>query len=115
MTIRNMRLMRRYSEGTCGGCTKMAEKIGGSYFQIPSKMFNVLEKIKIGNSNLGKIINEKWLDGVIELGARILLNSDPTKAPANSAYVMEVQKLAENGYEFVKAVVKEVECWETIK
>lgn len=59
-----MRLMRRYSEGTCGGCTKMAEKIGGSYFQIPSKMFNVLEKIKIGNSNLGKIINEKRLDGV---------------------------------------------------
>lgn len=59
-----MRLMRRYSEGACGGCTKMAEKIGGSYFQIPSKMFNVLEKIKIGNSNLGKIINEKRLDGV---------------------------------------------------
>lgn len=64
MTIHNMWLMRRYSEGTCGGCTKMAEKIGGSYFQIPSKMFNVLEKIKIGNSNLGKIINEKRLDGV---------------------------------------------------
>ncbi|EMB24171.1 hypothetical protein [Treponema denticola] len=72
-------------------------------------------KIKIGNSNLGKIINEKRLDGVIESGARILLNSDPTKATANSAYAMEVQKLAENGYEFVKTVVKEVECWEGIK
>ena len=47
-----MRLMRRYSEGTCGGCTKMAEKIGGSYFQIPSKMFNVLEKIKIADEIL---------------------------------------------------------------
>lgn len=43
---------------------KWLKKIGGSYFQIPSKMFNVLEKIKIGNSNLGKIINEKRLDGV---------------------------------------------------
>ena len=75
----------------------------------------IVEKIKIGNSNLGKIINEKWLDGVIESGARILLNSDPTKAPANSTYAMEVQKLAENGYEFVKTIVKEVECWEGIK
>lgn len=56
-----MRLMRRYSEGTCGGCTKMAEKIGGSYFQIPSKMFNVLEKIKLEILILEKLLMKNGL------------------------------------------------------
>ena len=108
-------VLGRYSEGSCGGYTKMADKIGASYFQLPSKVFNVLEKIKSGDSNLGKIINNKWLNGVIDSGARILLNSDPSKAPAGSAYAMEVQKLAENGYKFEKVVEKGIECWEATK
>ena len=108
-------VLGRYAEGSCGGYTKMADKIGATYFQLPSKLFNALEKIKIGESNLGKIINERWLDGVINSGAKILLNYDPEKAPAGSAYAMEVQKLAANGYEFSKTIVKGVECWEASK
>ncbi len=108
-------VLGRYAEGSCGGYTKMADKIGASYFQLPSKIFNILEKVKIGDSNLGKIINEKWLDGVINSGARILLNYNPEKAPAGSAYAMEVQKLAEKGFEFIKTTVKGIECWEAVK
>ena len=108
-------VLGRYAEGSCGGYTKMAEKIGASYFQLPSTIYNVLEKVKIGDSNLGKIINEKWLDGVINSGARILLNYDPSKAPILSAYRMEIQKLSDNGYDFIKTTVKGIECWEAIK
>ena len=42
----------------------MADTIGAKCFQLPSKLYNVLEKIKVVDLILGKIINEKWLDGV---------------------------------------------------
>ena len=93
----------------------MADTIGAKCFQLPSKLYNVLEKIKVGDSNLGKIINEKWLDGVIKSGSRILLNSNPSDAKKNTAYYMEVQKLLKAGYDFVKTTVKGVECWEASK
>ena len=78
-------------------------------------MFKLLEKINIGNSNLGKIINEKWINGVINSNARILLNFDPENAPEGSAYAMEVIKLKENEYKFVKTCVEGIECWEATK
>ena len=108
-------VLGRYSEGSCGGYTKMAEKLGANYFQLPDKMFKLLEKINIGNSNLGKIINEKWINGVINSNARILLNFDPENAPEGSAYAMEVIKLKENEYKFVKTCVEGIECWEATK
>ena len=108
-------VLGKYAEGSCGGYTKMAEKIGASYFQLPSKLFNVLEKIKLGNSNLGNYFNEKWLDGVINSGARILLNYDPSQATEGTAYYMEIQKLYEQGYDFIKTVEQGIECWEAIK
>ena len=108
-------VLGRYSEGSCGGYTKMADKIGASYFQLPSKLFNVLERIKVGNSNLGNFFNEKWLNGVINSGARILLNFDPSEATEGTAYYNEIQKLYEQGYNFIKTVEKGVECWEAVK
>ncbi len=108
-------VLGRYAEGSCGGYTKMADKLGVSYFQLPDKMFKVLEKINVGNSNLGKIINEKWLDGVMKSGARILLNSNPDNAPKGSAYEMEMLKLKENGYKFLTTCVEGIECWEAVK
>ena len=108
-------VLGRYSEGTCGGYTKMADKLEASYFQLPDKIFKILEKVKVGESNLGKIINEKWLDGVVNSSARILLNFNPSDAKKGTAYYMEVQKLTKEGYDFVKTTVKGIECWEAIK
>ena len=108
-------VLGRYAEGSCGGYTKMADKLGATYFQLPDKMFKLLDKIKMGSSNLGKIINEKWLDGVMKSGAKILLNFNPEEAPKGSAYAMEMSKLKDNGYEFVKTCVEGIECWEAIK
>ncbi len=110
-------VLGKYNTGVCGGYTKMADTIGAKCFQLPSKLYNVLEKIKVGDSNLGKIINEKWLDGVIKSGVRILLNSNPnTISPDDtSAYALEISKLKEAGFNFVKTMVQGVECWEAIQ
>ena len=50
---------RKIWRGACGGYTKMADTIGEKCFQLPSKLYNVLEKIKVVDLILGKIINEK--------------------------------------------------------
>ena len=107
-------VLGRYEEGACGGYTKMADTIGAKYFQLPSKLYSVFEKIKIGDSNLAKIINEKWLDGVIKSGARILLNSDPNNPPKGTSYSMEIEKLSKD-FNFVKTIEQGIECWEAIR
>ena len=105
-------VLGKYSSGACGGYTKMAEEIDAKCFQIPNKLYNVIERVGLGTK-----INEKWLDGVINSGARILLNSDPTKITKNdpSAYGMEINHLREAGYGFVQIVEKGINCWEAIK
>ena len=62
-------------------------------------------------------MNEKWLDGVIKSGARILLNSNPnTISPDDtSAYALEISKLKEAGFNFVKTMVQGVKYWEAIQ
>ena len=60
------------------------------------------------------MINEKWLDGVMKSGARILLNLDPAKAEKGTSYFMEIQKL-NNDYIFVPTIIDGIECWEAIK
>ena len=105
-------VLGKYSSGACGGYTKMAEKLGAKSFQLPNKVYTVLEKVGLGSK-----INEKWLNGVINSGARILLNSDPTKVTPKdtSAYGMEINHLRNAGYEFIETVEKGIECWEATK
>ena len=104
-------VLGKYNSGACGGYTKMADKIGAKYFQIPDLMYKVLDKI-----NLGEKLNSAWLNGVMESGARILLNSDPYKAlETNTAYGMEIRALQDSGYKFISTIEQGIECWEAIK
>lgn len=67
----------------------------------------------ISNSNLAQIINYYWLQGVINSGARILLNFNPNQAPINSAYAMEIQILS-NNFTFQEIEYFGIKCWEAI-
>ncbi len=105
-------VLGKYSSGSCGGYTKMAEKIGAKCFQLPDKLYNALEKFGLGSK-----INEKWLSGVVNSGSRILLNSDPAKITStdSSPYGMEINYLRDAGYHFIETVEKGIECWEVAK
>ena len=74
-------------------------------------MYKLLEKFGIGEK-----LNSAWLNGVMNSGARILLNSDPTAAlETNTAYGMEMRVLQDAGYKFIKTVEQGIECWEALK
>ena len=104
-------VLGKYTSGACGGYTKMADQIGGKCFQVPQGIFKLLEKV-----GLGEKFNSAWLKGVMDSGARILLNSNPNIKPGDtSAYAMEIRTMQEAGYKFVATIEKGVKCWEAVK
>ena len=105
-------VLGKYSGGAEGGYAKIANKIGAKCFQLPDKLYSLLQKF-----GLGEKINSAWLNGVIKSGARILLNSDPNQISSSdkSSYAMEIRELLKEGYHFVETVVNDVSCWEAIK
>jgi hypothetical protein len=100
-------VLGKYNSGAFGGYVKMAENIGAAYFQLPSKLYAIFDKIGLA----GKI-NTAWLQMVANSGTRILLNSDPTTA--TGAYGVEIQTLSKT-HEFVEVMIEGIKCWEAIQ
>lgn len=102
-------VLGKYDSGSCGGYTKMADKIGGKVFCLPDGLYKALNKLGVAEK-----VNSAWLNGVVKSGARILLNSDPMKAmDTETAYGMEMRALSET-HTFKPVIEKGIECWEAI-
>jgi hypothetical protein len=103
-------VLGKYSEGTMGGYTKLADYLEAGRFSLPSRVYNILDKLK-----LAETINDVWLKANIALDAKIVLNSDPTSPLISGAFAREVGILENAGYTFVSSSISGVNCWEAIK
>jgi RHS repeat-associated protein len=100
-------VLGKFKSGAFGGYVKMAKKINASYFQLPSKLYDILDK-----KGIAERINKAWLQIVSGSGARILLNTDPQFA--TGPYGKEIEVVSKN-YEFVEIIIEGVKCWEAIE